>query len=101
MTETLVDQLNRRREALCTERTGYISDWRDCAELIRPRGARFLVTDRNRNSKKASKIIDPTATFASRTLSSALMARLGVKSPSRFMVRNSIRRLRLTLIARA
>ncbi len=81
MTETLVDQLNRRREALRTERTGYISDWRDCAELIRPRGARFLVTDRNRNSKKASKIIDPTATFASRTLSSGMMA--GVTSPAR------------------
>ena len=81
MTETLVDQLNRRREALRTERTGYISDWRDCAELIRPRGARFLVTDRNRNSKKASRIIDPTATFASRTLSSGMMA--GVTSPAR------------------
>lgn len=63
------------------ERASFISHWRDIADYILPRRARFNVTDVNKGDKKNQKIIDGTATLAQRTLKSGMMA--GLTSPAR------------------
>jgi len=63
------------------ERSSFISHWRDIADYILPRRARFNVTDVNKGDKKNQKIIDGTATLAQRTLKSGMMA--GLTSPAR------------------
>jgi hypothetical protein len=64
-----------------TERSSFISHWRDIADYILPRRARFSVTDVNKGDKRNQKIIDGTATLAQRTLKSGMMA--GLTSPAR------------------
>ena len=64
-----------------TERSSFISHWRDIADYILPRRARFNVTDVNKGDKRNQKIIDGTATLAQRTLKSGMMA--GLTSPAR------------------
>jgi hypothetical protein len=66
---------------LKSERASFDAHWRDLADFVRPRRARFTVTDRNRGDKRNQNIINSTATFASRTLASGLHA--GLTSPAR------------------
>lgn len=70
-----------RWKALELERQTWIEHWRDLTEQIRPRGSRFLATDRNDGSKKNGKIINSTPTFSARTLAAGMMS--GITSPSR------------------
>lgn len=70
-----------RKAALWTERSSWISHWREISEYQQPRVGRFVVTDRNRGDKRANKIHDNTAIFASRTLAAGLMS--GMTSPAR------------------
>lgn len=67
--------------ALWTERSSFDSHWKEIADFMQPRRARFTVTDRNRGDKRNSNIIDSTAKMAARTLSSGLHA--GLTSPAR------------------
>jgi hypothetical protein len=53
----------------------------DCADYIKPRRPRWFVTDKNRGDRRNQKIIDSTATFASRTLQSGMHA--GMTNPAR------------------
>ena len=69
------------RATLELERTSFTAHWRDLADYIRPRRARFTVTDVNKGDRRNTKIIDSTATLAARTFRSGMMA--GVTSPSR------------------
>lgn len=69
------------RNELKNERTSFLSHWRDLSDYIRPRRARFTVSDANRGDPRNHKIIDSTATIASRTLGSGMMS--GVTSPAR------------------
>ncbi len=78
-----------RKSALWTERSSWITHWREISEYQQPRAGRFVVTDRNRGDKRANNIIDSTAVFASRTLAAGLMS--GVTSPARPWFRFELR----------
>lgn len=77
----LRQRLEQRLGALQTERSDWEPHWRDLAELILPRRARFLTTERNRGKAINTRIVDGTATLAVRTLASGMMS--GITSPSR------------------
>lgn len=70
-----------RWNALKSERNTWIDHWRDIADYISPRRARFLVDQRNKGTKKNDKIINTTPIIAHRTLASGMMA--GITSPAR------------------
>lgn len=74
-------QLELLRSQLENERSSFIQHWRDISDHILPRRSRFTITDINKGDKRNQKIIDSTATLASRTLSSGMMS--GVTSPAR------------------
>lgn len=69
------------RAQLESERSTFLSHWRELGEYILPRRPRFTVADVNRGDKRNEKIIDSTATMAARTLRSGMMS--GVTSPAR------------------
>jgi len=69
------------RGELKNERATFLSHWRDLGDHIRPRRPRFTVSDTNKGEKRNQKIIDSTATTASRTLRSGMMS--GITSPAR------------------
>lgn len=69
------------RSQLDSERSSFIAHWRDIADHILPRRARFTLPDANKGDKKNQKIIDSTATLAARTLRSGMMS--GITSPAR------------------
>ncbi len=81
--------LRRRWTALKSERTTWLSQWREIAEHMRPRGFREQRSDVNRGDKKHSKVINFTPLEAQRTLASGMMA--GITSPSRPWFRLSLR----------
>ena len=64
------------------ERTSFLPHWQSIANFVRPRSARINTTiDQSKGSRINQNIIDGTATLASRTLRSGLMA--GLTSPAR------------------
>lgn len=69
------------RTQLESERSSFISHWRDLGEHIFPRRPRFTTSENNKGDRKNQKIIDATATLAARTLRSGMMS--GVTSPAR------------------
>lgn len=81
MAETIKEQLLKQVALLNNERSSFEPHWRELSDFINPRGSRFLVTDVNRNDRRNSKTVDPTATLANRTLSSGMMS--GITSPAR------------------
>lgn len=66
---------------LKNERTSFEEHWRELAEFIDPRSTRFLTTERNNGSKRNTRIVDPTASKAARTLQSGMLS--GITSPTR------------------
>lgn len=75
------DALERRKGAMKSEQSSFISHWKELAEFIRPRRGRFFTQDRNRGDKRFSSIINSKATQAHRTASAGLLA--GTMSPAR------------------
>lgn len=75
-------------QALNTEMQSFVPHWRDISDFIKPRRARFTVTDHNKGDRRNLKIIDSTATLASRTLRSGMTA--GMTSPARPWLRLSL-----------
>lgn len=82
-------RLLARKNALWTERSSWVTHWREISEYQQPRAGRFVVTDRNKGDKRANHILDNTAMFSARTLASGLMS--GVTSPARPWFRLEIR----------
>lgn len=74
-------KLEMERQQLMTEASSFTSHYRDLCDYIEPRRGRFFLQDVNRGDRRNQKIINSTATTASRTLSSGLMS--GVTSPAR------------------
>ena len=74
--------LDRRLQALRTERLSWWNHWQDLSDYILPRRGRFLLTANSglAGEVRNQKIIDNTGTLAARTLASGLMA--GLTSPS-------------------
>lgn len=87
MSDTKVDGLTkrqlleRRRSALESERSSFMTLWRSLNDYILPTRGRFTTTDSNRGDRRSKFIIDSTATLAARTLSSGMMS--GITSPAR------------------
>ncbi|HRL05120.1 MAG TPA: portal protein [Brevundimonas diminuta] len=77
----LKEQLGKRWGALKTERSSWMSHWRECSEFILPRNGRFLATDRNKGGDRTNAIYDNTATRAARTLAAGMLG--GMTSPAR------------------
>lgn len=74
-------RLLSRKSALWTERSSWISHWREISDYQQPRAGRFVTTDRNRGDKRSNHILDNSAVFGVRTLAAGLMS--GVTSPAR------------------
>lgn len=72
---------NLRLAELKQARSSFEPQWRDSDEYILPGSVEFNTSDTNRGERKNQKIINDTATDASRTLSSGLMG--GLTSPAR------------------
>lgn len=82
MAETKRERLGKIHSALKLEMTSnWVPHWRDLSEHILPRRSRFLVSDRNKGDRRNQKIIDPTATLASRTQRAGMFT--GITSPAR------------------
>jgi hypothetical protein len=74
-------QYLKRNTALKNERSSWEALWRDINDFIQPRRGRFFTADRNKGERKDRRIVNNTATRASRILASGLMA--GLTNPSR------------------
>lgn len=81
MPETTQERLNKQLKQLESERSSFEPHWRELSDFINPRGSRFLTSDVNRDNRRNTNIVDPTATLAARTLSSGMMS--GITSPAR------------------
>ncbi len=75
------DHYESLRTTLWSERSSFDSHWKEISDFIQPRRQRFYTSDHNRGDKRNQNIIDSTAKFAMRTLSSGLHA--GLTSPAR------------------
>lgn len=81
MEYTKRQHLNQLVESMKQERNSFLSHWRSISDFIRPRRSRFFVSDVNKGDRRNQKIIDSTATLASRTCRAGMMA--GITSPAR------------------
>ncbi len=81
MSDSLKQQLNKQLSQLKAERLSFEPHWRELSDFTRPRSTRFTASEVNRGDRRNSKIIDPTAVMAARTLSSGMMS--GITSPAR------------------
>ncbi|MBU4681213.1 phage tail protein [Cedecea davisae] len=81
MPDTLKEQLQKELSQLKQDRSSFEPHWRDLSDWISPRSSRFLKSDVNRGDRRNTKIVDPTATMANRTLASGMMS--GITSPTR------------------
>ena len=79
--ETQYQRDERLKAQLELDRVSFLSHWRDLADYLLPRRARFTVTDVNKGDRRNQKILDSTGTLAVRTLRSGMMS--GITSPSR------------------
>lgn len=74
-------KLDALRGQLDSERSSFMTHWRDLGDHVFPRRPRFTISDANRGDRRNQKIIDSTGTMAARTLRSGMMS--GVTSPAR------------------
>lgn len=81
MSDSLKQQLNKQLSQLKAERLSFEPHWRELSNFTRPRSTRFTASEVNRGDRRNSKIIDPAAVMAARTLSSGMMS--GITSPAR------------------
>lgn len=73
--------LLKRWGALESERSSWVSHWRDLSENLLPRNGRFFETDRNRGNSRINRIADNTGTRAVRILGAGMLG--GLTSPAR------------------
>lgn len=74
----------RRKAQLWTERSSWLSHWREISQVQQPRLGRFLVSDTNtggREKYRHNSILDNTAVRSSATLAAGMMS--GMTSPAR------------------
>ena len=66
---------------LKTERSSWVSQWKEISEYLLPRSGRFFTSDRNNGTRKHNQIYDSTGTRALNVLAAGMMA--GMTSPAR------------------
>ncbi len=72
----------RRYQALETDASSWRTQWREIAEVVRPRSVRWLASDvEQAGQKKGQTLVNNTPFLASRTLAAGLMG--GITSPAR------------------
>jgi hypothetical protein len=74
-------QLQTRWVSLQSERSSWITHWRELSDYLMPRSARFYRSDRNKGTKRHNAIFDNTASRALRVLAAGMMS--GMTSPAR------------------
>ena len=74
-------QLQTRWVSLQSERSSWITHWRELSDYLMPRSARFYKSDRNKGTKRHNAIFDNTASRALRVLAAGMMS--GMTSPAR------------------
>lgn len=79
--QTPRDRLYSRWGALKSERSSYMSHWKEISDYMLPRSGRYFVNDRNRGERRHNNIYDNTGTRALRVLGAGLMG--GATSPAR------------------
>ncbi len=77
----LREYMERRKAAMITERSSFISHYKELSQLVQPRRGRFLVDDVNKGDRRYTSIINSKATQAHRIARSGLLA--GFMSPAR------------------
>lgn len=77
----LKDYFERRKGAMKTERSSFISHYKELSRFIQPRRGRFFLNDRNKGDRRFQHIINSHATQAHRIARAGLLA--GVMSPAR------------------
>lgn len=75
------DKLYTRWGALKTERSSWLSHWKEISDYLLPRSGRYFVQDRDRGQRRHNNIYDSTGTRALRVLAAGMMA--GMTSPAR------------------
>ena len=80
-TESRKKRLEHLWTALLSERSSFDSHWRTLAEYIRPRRIQMQTADANKGESRNQKIVDSTATLASRTGRAGMQG--GITSPAR------------------
>jgi hypothetical protein len=75
------DKYRQRWEELKSERSSWISHWREISDNLLPRSGRFFAEDRNRGGKRHNAILDSTGTKALRTLAAGMQSTM--TSPAR------------------
>ena len=78
--QTARDYFNMRVEAMSSEQSSWISDWKQLVRNFSPRSGRFTASDRNKGGR-INTLINPIPLLAKRTLTSGLMT--GITSPAR------------------
>ena len=63
------------------EKASWLTHWMELTDYILPRRGRFSTSDNNRGNRRTKHIVDMTATFAAKILSSGMMS--GISSPAR------------------
>jgi hypothetical protein len=71
----------RRHQDLKTERSSWISQYREISTYLLPRNGRYILQDRNRGDRRHNAIFDSTGSGALDTLAAGLMS--GMTSPAR------------------
>ena len=71
----------KRFGQLKTERSSYVSHWKEISDYLIPRSGRFFVQDKNMGQRRHNAIYDSTGTRALRVLAAGMMA--GMTSPAR------------------
>ena len=79
--ESYYTRLEKLRVQMETERSSFITHYKDLGDFLAVRRVRLSTTDVNRGDKRYSNILDNTGLLAVRTLRAGMMA--GVTSPSR------------------
>lgn len=69
------------RSMLESERSSFITLWRNLNDFILPVRGRFQTTDANRGDRRSPNLIDSTATLAARALAAGMVS--GITSPAR------------------
>lgn len=81
MSEIKRDAMMNRWGMLKTERSSWMSHYKEVSDYLLPRSGRFFVEDRNKGERRHNNIYDSTGTRALRVLGAGLMG--GATSPAR------------------
>ena len=81
MSKKEIDDIKIKIAGMNTERSSFISHWRELSEYIDPVRGRFFTSDRNKGERRNNKIINSRGGQALRTYQSGMFT--GIMSPAR------------------